>query len=74
MPVRALRLTRKVEEYYASGKSESINAREGIKTERDLAEWHARIHPSESINAREGIKTYILAVPWACICPLGQNQ
>ncbi len=37
--------------------SESINAREGIKTDLATALFEEAGQPSESINAREGIKT-----------------
>ena len=42
--------------------SESINAREGIKTLRLATGMREQLDKSESINAREGIKTYFLLV------------
>ncbi len=41
--------------------SESINAREGIKTQNSHDSPPCRVRGSESINAREGIKTHYFA-------------
>ncbi len=56
MPVRALRHTTAGEHGEHGGMSESINAREGIKTTAEIYK-NGGLGKSESINAREGIKT-----------------
>ncbi len=57
MPVRALRRSRVRMARAMPFRSESINAREGIKTPLYAAGEMAITQGSESINAREGIKT-----------------
>jgi len=58
MPVRALRRhTRKKAKHNKDDKSESKNARQGIKTTRECRESVGNSLASESKNARQGIKT-----------------
>ncbi len=57
MPVRALRRIRLLKFDLPRQKSESINAREGIKTDSIVLPLIFMVIWSESINAREGIKT-----------------
>ncbi len=62
MPVRALRLHVKfICPPIIIHKSESINAREGIKTKIAHPPVQLGDEQSESINAREGIKTGLSA-------------
>ena len=77
MPVRALRHSTILIARFTVRRSESSNARQGIKTFRSSENLSVSSRESESSNARQGIKT-VLGFPmlfWGLVriieCPSG---